>query len=189
MRRSGMTCPDSLSDCRRQFNDAKNEYDRVQGAFLKELEKIKQTARDRQMTEFLENFSIAKVKHSGIHNSLIVNLKSHGIETAADIVRDAVLGVRGFGEKRTDTLINWRRQMELKFVFDPSRQISQQDRDGARLKFSAEFHKSETFFKRATEQLRLAYESAKQRVLAVERELAVVNGSLGQSRADVLEKP
>ena len=67
--------------------------------------------------------------------------------------------------------------------------LSQQDRNSARLKLSGDFHKSETFLKRATEQLRLSFESAKQQVSTVERELAVVNENLGQSRADVLETP
>ncbi|HQZ65003.1 MAG TPA: hypothetical protein PLY87_08005 [Planctomycetaceae bacterium] len=186
-RLSGMSCPNSLRDCRRQFNDAKNEHDRVQGLFLKELEQIRRSSRDRQMTEYLEKVSIEKTKPGRLSIGLIISLKSHGIETAADVNWQAVHNVRGFGDKRTSILVAWRAQLETTFVFDSSRQLSQQDRDSARLKYSGDFHKAETFLKRATEQLRLSYESAKQQVLTVERELAVVNENLGQSRADVLE--
>ncbi len=185
----GLSCPDSLRDCRKQFTDAKNDYNRVQELFNKELDRIRRSSRDRQMTEFLDKFSIEKVKPGRLGSGLIINLKSHGIETAADVERQAVLRVHGFGNVRTSSLVAWRSQLETTFVFDPSRQLSQQDRDSARLKFSSDFHKAEPFLKRTTEQLRLAYESAKQQVLRVERELAVVNENLGQSRADVLEKP
>ena len=188
-RLSGLSCPISLRDCRRQFNDAKNEYDQLERLLLKELDQIRRFSRDRQMTEHLEKFSIEKTKPGRLGRSLLVNLKSHGIETAADVNRQAVFLVRGFGEKKTAMLVAWRGQLETTFCFDPSRQLSQQDRDSARLKFSGDFHKCETFLWRATEQLRLAYESAKQQVLTVERELAVVNENLGQSCADVLEKP
>jgi DNA-binding helix-hairpin-helix protein with protein kinase domain len=185
-RLTGLSCPNALSDCRRQFTDAKNEYDRVQGLFLKELDLIRRSSRDRQMTEHLENFSIEKAK---LGSGLLIALKSHGIETAADVNWKAVHDVRGFGDTRTANLVAWRDQLETIFVFDSSRQLSQQDRDSARLKYSADFQKAETFLKRATEQLRLAYESAKQQVLKFERELAIVNENLGQSRADVLETP
>ncbi len=86
-------------------------------------------------------------------------------------------------------LVAWRRQLEANFVFDSSKGLSQQDYEAARLKFASEFHNSELTLKRAAEQLRIAYENARQQFTAADRELAITNENLGQARVDILESP
>ena len=86
-------------------------------------------------------------------------------------------------------LIQWRKHLESKFVFDPSRGLSQQDHDNARLKYSLDFQKAELLLKDAAEQLRLQYESIKQRILTAERVFAISNENLGQARANAIESP
>ena len=185
----GVQCPDSLRECRRQFGEATSEYDGVLGNFTRELDTIRRTSRDRQRTEYLEKFSIEKLRPCGLGSSLLINLKSHGIETAADVSNSRVRRVRGFGEKRTEMLVAWRAELESKFAFDPSRQLTQQDHDSARLKYAADFQKAEARLKFAAEQLRTAYDSARRQTASLERELAVITESLSQARADAAQKP
>jgi DNA-binding helix-hairpin-helix protein with protein kinase domain len=184
-----LSCPEALRNCRSKFTDAQGFYDRVQKQFMNELDRLRHSSRQRQLTEFLENFSIEKLKPEGLGSSLLINLKSRGIETAADVDRVAVSQVRGFGLKRTAMLVEWRRHLESKFVFDPSRGLSQQDHDSARLKFSLDFQKAESYLKVAAEQLRLQYESTKQKISTAERVFAIANESLGQARANAIESP
>jgi hypothetical protein len=184
-----LSCPETLRNCRVKFVEAKDFYDRVQKQFMDELDRLRRSIRQRQLTEYLENYSVDKLKRSGFGSSLLINLKSKGIETAADIDRDAILKVRGFGKKRTAILLAWRAQLESKFVFDPTSGLSQNDHDNARLKFSVDFQKAESLLKSAAEQLRQEYESVKQRISTAERALAIANESLGQARANAVESP
>jgi DNA-binding helix-hairpin-helix protein with protein kinase domain len=182
-----LSCPDSLRACREKFIAAKDSYDRVQKLFMDELDRLRRSSRQRQMLEHLENYSIEKAKPGGLGSTLLINLKSKGIETAADIDRDSVSKVRGFGEKRTSILVSWRSYLESKFVFDPTRGLSQNDHDNARLKFSVDFQKAESLVKSAAEQLRLEYESVKHRISTAERAFAIANELLGQARANAVE--
>ena len=184
-----LSCPETLRNCRAKFTDAQGVYDRIQKQFMDDLDRLRHSSRQRQLKEFLENFSIEKLKPEGLGSSLLINLKSEGIETAADVDRVAVSRVRGFGQKRTAMLIQWRKHLESKFVFDPSRGLSQQDHDNARLKYSLDFQKAELLLKDAAEQLRLHYESIKQRILTAERVFAISNENLGQARANAIESP
>jgi DNA-binding helix-hairpin-helix protein with protein kinase domain len=179
-----LTEPEILRVCRGRVNDAKRQYESIQNRFLAELESLKRESHSRQMQVHLEQFEIAKARLNGIHNSLVVALRSNGIETAADISVAAVLRVRGFGEKRTALLMNWRMQKESTFRFDPSRQLTPQDRELARQKFANEIHAQESVLKRVGEELRLAFGNAKAAVDRKERELAALNEIIGQARAD-----
>ncbi len=54
-------------------------------------------------------------------------LQSYRIETAADIDRDAILAVPGFGPALASRLEEWRRDVERTFRFDPNAQLDPRD--------------------------------------------------------------
>src|SRR5215468_6493413 len=53
-------------------------------------------------------------------------LESYGIETAADLDKKRILAVPGFGPAMAEKLLEWRRSIERKFRFDPSKGIDPQ---------------------------------------------------------------
>jgi hypothetical protein len=183
------TCPASLAQQRSELNSAVGEYRDVDRRFENELNQIRASARDRQLQEFLENFGISRERHAGIHDSLIVSLKANGIETAADISPAAILAVRGFGEKRTETLVRWRAKCESKFVFDPSRQLSTKELTKARLRFAGEFGRAERRVRLVAERLKAAHSLAVEGVARAARELESLYRSAAQAKADVAEAP
>lgn len=76
---------------------------------------------------FLDQFEIARATISGIGPAKKSMLESYGVETAADISRNAVLNVPGFGPALTSRLLDWRRKVERGFRFDAASGVDPRD--------------------------------------------------------------
>lgn len=70
--------------------------------------------------QFLDGFEVERATISGIGPAKKAMLESYGIETAADVNRQAVLRVPGFGPALTQRLLDWRAELERRFKFNPS---------------------------------------------------------------------
>jgi ssDNA-binding Zn-finger/Zn-ribbon topoisomerase 1 len=72
-----------------------------------------------QLLKFLESQEIrkAKIRHVGLARQTA--LASYGIETALDITEEKVLQVPGFGANNSVPLLEWRKNVEKSFVYDP----------------------------------------------------------------------
>lgn len=77
--------------------------------------------------KFLDKFEISSASITGIGPAKKSMLESYGIETAADISRNSVLNVPGFGPALTIRLMDWRRTIEAKFRFDPNAGVDPKD--------------------------------------------------------------
>src|SRR5262249_25538768 len=63
------------------------------------------------------------ISDAGIHGigpGRTAVLASFGIETALDIDKNRIMQLKGFKEKWTDRLLEWRQEIESQFGFDPS---------------------------------------------------------------------
>jgi DNA-binding helix-hairpin-helix protein with protein kinase domain len=92
-------------------------------ALLQELE------RDRfkqQLEQYLENFFIEHATIPGIGPGRKATLESYGIETAADVDKQRIVAVPGFGPAMAEKLIEWRRETERGFRFDPAKGVDPQ---------------------------------------------------------------
>ena len=87
--------------------------------------------KEKQLLNFLSNFSLKSAKIYGIGLSRLTTLASYGIDTAADISWERVLGVPGFGPINSKGLLEWKASLEKRFRFrttfndDDAREISQ----------------------------------------------------------------
>jgi DNA-binding helix-hairpin-helix protein with protein kinase domain len=77
----------------------------------------------------LDGFEIDKAKLDGIGDGRKRTLQSYGIETAADLLNNAVESVPGFGPKLCGTLYSWRQSLEARFRFNPAVGIDRRDID------------------------------------------------------------
>jgi DNA-binding helix-hairpin-helix protein with protein kinase domain len=84
---------------------------------LKQLQ-VKHT--EAALDKFLERFLIRRIKIPGIGEARLAALLSAGITTAADVREDAVKNVTWFGAASAAKLLEWRRQCETQFKFDPA---------------------------------------------------------------------
>lgn len=83
--------------------------------------------RAAQLKAFLEKFPLQEGSVSGIGQSRITQLASFGIESAADIERDAILAVPGFGQQLADRLCTWRDDLAKRFRFNASAPVRAAD--------------------------------------------------------------
>ncbi len=121
---------DALARLKKQYEQLAREYD----AAGKELRKH---ARERQLEQFLQRHLISDDKIPGVGAVRESALASFGIETAWDVVRDAVLQVPGVGEKTADNLLGWRAQIEKRFQFNSSAGVPESDRRAYENEFAA----------------------------------------------------
>jgi len=148
---------ESLRLARNRYNAIESQWqrectDRAYGDKLRELEKLvaeyrqlptakaarlsglQHTARERQLTRYLDRYRINRASIQNIGPVRTAALQSWGIETAADVDRTRIMQIPGFGYRRTAELCAWRRELETRFVFDPrvgvdARDIAEVDRD------------------------------------------------------------
>jgi DNA-binding helix-hairpin-helix protein with protein kinase domain len=91
---------------------------------LTELSKKK---RELQLHRFLEKHDVYQVKIKGIGDARKLALKSWGIETAADVDYARIVQIPGFGSAVANSVVDWRRQVETRFYFDPNQSVDPAD--------------------------------------------------------------
>jgi DNA-binding helix-hairpin-helix protein with protein kinase domain len=106
------------------------------------LQQLEAEARKCQLEEFLDQFRIDGAEIKGVISPIKTALLSHGIETAADVIEE-VSQIPSVGRSQAERLLEWRRNLERGFVFDPARGISPEarlkaEREGDALRFRLE---------------------------------------------------
>lgn len=107
--------------------NASHYIDLIQGLGADEqrgLQKLELKKREAQLERFLERFRISSAKISKISSGRKATLASYGIETAADISRQALSRVPGFGPALVSNLIQWRSDIEARFIFNASEPLN-----------------------------------------------------------------
>jgi DNA-binding helix-hairpin-helix protein with protein kinase domain/Flp pilus assembly protein TadD len=106
----------------------RTEYQNLSAVLQRKLQQLEQEVYQRQLERFLDGYRIDKARISGIGHARQITLRSYGLETAADITRNTVLAVPGFGPTYTAKLLAWRSNIEQTFVFDARRGVDPQDK-------------------------------------------------------------
>ncbi len=106
---------------------ARREYLNLPNKRRARLKELETNRRQYQLRRFLDRYRIGAANIPGIGPGRTTTLQSYGIETAADVRRDTVLAVPGFGNSLTDRLVAWRHDLERKFVFDPNQAVDSRD--------------------------------------------------------------
>jgi DNA-binding helix-hairpin-helix protein with protein kinase domain len=112
-----------------ELTSKKNSYQGLNALRQKELQVLQATVREKQLERFLDRFRIDKAKIPKIGPSRCIDLRSNGIETAADVTWYKVMAVYGFGESLTSSLVAWADGKKSQFSFDPSKGIDKRDID------------------------------------------------------------
>ncbi|KAK43926.1 MULTISPECIES: helix-hairpin-helix domain-containing protein [Burkholderiaceae] len=110
-----------------EFKRARQEYDDLSNRFSNDKSKLQANIRELQMRNFLEKFFLSDHDIPGIGPTRKTTLASFGVETAADVEWNKIHSIKGFGERLTKELVQWRRSLEKRFVFDPSKGVDPAD--------------------------------------------------------------
>jgi DNA-binding helix-hairpin-helix protein with protein kinase domain len=88
---------------------------------------LESNLREHRLAAFLGTFHIYDCSIPGIGDRRKATLASFGIETAADVERNRIMRISGFGYNLTSVLLAWRDRISERFVFDPSEGVTAQE--------------------------------------------------------------
>lgn len=129
--------PEGFLAKRKEFASLRDEYINLGQAEKTALDALQATAHRRQLHQFLDRCFIDQANIKDLGPARKAALRSFGIETAADVERNRVLQVRGFGERLTAALVDWRKSCERRFTFNPNQAVSDSERSQVRSRFAA----------------------------------------------------
>ncbi len=110
-----------------QLRRVKTEWEGLPATRQKRYQQLQSDRHQAQLKRFLENHLIDKARIPDVGPSRKAMLESYNIETAWDITQHAVRRVPGFGTALTKKLLEWRRGIEKRFVFNAAQGIDPRD--------------------------------------------------------------
>ncbi|MDA1315959.1 MAG: hypothetical protein O2968_21765 [Acidobacteria bacterium] len=94
------------------------------------LAKLEARRESQQRERYLDRFRIDLATIRRIGPGRTSMLASYGIETAADVDYRKIIHIPGFGASLTSELVQWRKEHERNFRFNPNEPIDRRDIDG-----------------------------------------------------------
>jgi DNA-binding helix-hairpin-helix protein with protein kinase domain/Tfp pilus assembly protein PilF len=114
---------------RDELKNRKETYENLAQIRHLRLQQLEADARKNQLDEFLDQFEIYDAKIIGISHTVKTSLLSHGVETAADLGEiNELKQIPSIGSSRAQWLLEWRKGLEQKFVFDPTKGVTPEAR-------------------------------------------------------------
>jgi DNA-binding helix-hairpin-helix protein with protein kinase domain len=113
---------------RRELEQARAELDGLDEAHARGLVELEEQRRARQLLAHLRRQRIAEAVLPELDRGTLAVLESYGIETADAIEEGALRGAVALAEPARRALLAWRARLEKRFVFDPSRGVTPEDR-------------------------------------------------------------
>jgi len=122
-----------LQSKQNQLRPLRDEHAGLQAERERRYNALFNNRKQSALKQFLDQFEIEQASILGVGAAKKAMLESFGIETAADVNRNAVLNVPGFGPALTDRVMKWRQEKEARFQFNPNssidpRQVADLDR-------------------------------------------------------------
>lgn len=112
---------------RKSLKRLRDEYLGLPASRQKRLDQLRANLAQAQLQRFLDRHRIDGAKIQGIGEGRRVTLESYGIETAGDVTYQAVIQVPGFGPALTGALLDWKKSVAARFVFQPAAGIDPKD--------------------------------------------------------------
>jgi DNA-binding helix-hairpin-helix protein with protein kinase domain len=163
----------------------KSKYENLNNEYSKEKQKLQAAVRERQLHKFLETFFILDHSIPKIGAGRKATLASFGVETAADVEPGKILSMSGFGESLTNELVQWRKRLERKFRFDPSKGVDPADIAALNQKFRQERTQIEGALLATPETLNKVRGQTLLRREAIRSQIEDVAKALAQARGDL----
>jgi DNA-binding helix-hairpin-helix protein with protein kinase domain len=171
-----------------ELRNRKETYDNLAQIRRLRIQEAENETRKNQLEEFLDQFKIEDAEIRGVVAPIKAALLSHGVETAADVAEE-VEEISSVGRSQSVRLLEWRRALEQKFVFDPANSVSREVRtsierevDALRIRLESELISGLDSLRRLKQEienrrqkLQPALKQARQELAQAEKDLAVAS--------------
>lgn len=177
--------PDGFHKRKEELRKLKEEIQALPAEEAQEMAKLHSTAQARQKHKFLETFFIDVADIPGVGPTRKAALRSFGIETAADVSRNRVMQIKGFGESLTRAVTDWKASVERRFVFNPANAVSEADRNAVRAKLAVRKNTLAISLIGGTAELQRFKQAAAGHANALKPQLDQAARQLAQAKADL----
>ncbi|HEV2666398.1 MAG TPA: hypothetical protein VG324_15875, partial [Blastocatellia bacterium] len=161
-----------------ELANQRTSYENLAQIRQSRLQKLDAEARKNQLDEFLDQFELYGAKIKGIGPTIKTALLSHGVETAADVIED-VTQIPSIGRSRAEMLLEWRRDLERGFVFDPDRGVPPETRirterevDALRFHLESELISGAHYLRRVKQEIEASRQKLQPALAQARQELA-----------------
>ena len=165
---------------RDELRNQKETYENLAQIRQLKLQQLEAEARQNQLDEFLDRFKINEAEFEGISPTIKTVLLSHGVETAADVNEiDEMTQIPSIGSWRAERLLEWRRGLEQKFVFDPARGVppgarirAEREVDALRFRLESELSGGARYLRRMKQEIETSRQKLQPLLIKARQELA-----------------
>jgi len=168
----------------KHYAGLRDEYQALPLQEKAEIDMLHKTAEQRQRYKYLDRHFIDAASISGIGPGKKAALRSFGIETAADVEWNKVRAVRGFGEVLTRAVVDWRKAIERRFVFNPAQAITHTDLNAVKARVLARKKSIENELANAPNELRRLKVEAERRAPSLRPIILSTAHAYAQAKAD-----
>jgi len=167
------------------LSNLRTEYENLATQLAQEKQKLQQSLRNTQLDKFLDKFFLKDHSIPGVGSTRKATLASFGIETAADVNWNKIISINRFGKALTGTIVKWRKSIEQRFVFNPTKGVDPADIAALNQRFSQKLRQVEGQLLSGPEQLNLLKEQiARQRTQLLPL-IKIAAQQLAQAEADL----
>ncbi len=177
----GMKFQNKLNDL---FN-LKTEFEGWDKQLAHEKEMLQQNLYDSQLNKFLDNFFLENFNIPGLGSTRKAILASFGIETAADVTRNKIIKIKGFNESLIEEMLDWRKGLERRFMFDSSKGVDPADIAALNQRFALKRKKMEGTLQSGPEELKQLRESILQKRIQLQPKICAAAQQVAQAEADL----
>jgi DNA-binding helix-hairpin-helix protein with protein kinase domain len=124
--RSSLGAVGEFAKKKKQLEALHTEWNSLPARRAARLQELERDRFKQKLEQYLENFFIEHATIPSVGPGRKATLESYGIETAADVDKQRIVAVPGFGPAMAEKLLEWRRETERGFHFDPSKGIDPQ---------------------------------------------------------------
>lgn len=177
--------PDGFHQRKETFKKLRDELMALPAQEAQEISKLHSTALERQKQKFLERFFIDSAEIPGVGPARKAALRSFGIETAADVSRNRVMQIKGFGESLTRAVTDWKASVERRFVFNLANAVSESDKNAVRAKVGSRKSSIAAALTGAAAELQRLRQVAGTRASSLQPQLVQAAKRLAQAQSDL----
>jgi DNA-binding helix-hairpin-helix protein with protein kinase domain len=161
-----------------ELQNQKETYENLAQIRQFNLQQLEAEARKNQLDEFLDQFEINDAEIKGVVAPIKAALLSHGVETAADVTGE-VSQIPSVGRSQAERLLEWRRDLERRFVFDHARGVPPEARvkterevDALRFRLESELSGGAHYLRRVKQEIETSRQKLQPLLTKARQELA-----------------
>jgi DNA-binding helix-hairpin-helix protein with protein kinase domain len=130
------TADTRYKELQKELRAARGRIEGLKSEHDAELRKLGRDVWRRQRDAFLQAEFISDAKIDGVGPGRTATLASYGVETAADVEYNRVLGIPGMGPEVTNNLVAWRSAIERRFTVNKAEGVPADERQTLLLKYA-----------------------------------------------------